>query len=638
MRVPFLFAALATAAWPAKAEVITFYKHITPILYHSCAPCHRPGEAGPFSLLTYEDAKKHALQIVAVTRRRYMPPWLPEPGCGDFQDEQRISDAQIRTIEQWVREGARAGDPADAGPMPKFTPGWQLGAPDLVLQASRPYSLPADSTDQYWNFVLPLKLAGTRWVKAIEIRPGNARAVHHANVLIDRTRSAQTAEESPGSGFPGMDLNIEADTFDPDSHFLFWKPGGIPWEEPDGMAWKADSSTDLILNVHMQPTGKPEMVQPSVGLYFTDRPATKFPMLLQLEHDGALDIPAGSRDFLVSDDFTVPMDVDVLAVYPHAHYLGHLLEGYATLPGGSRKWLIRIPDWDVNWQAVYRYTSPVFLPKGSVVSMRFHYDNSDANPRNPNHPAKRVRGGNQATDEMSHLWLQVLPRGAEDRRMELQEAIMRHRLDKYPGDFSAHFNLGALQLARGNAAEAMALLRSAVEARPDQPVALNTLGAALLTTGNASEAVGTFERALRSNPRYTNARYNLANALAEGRQWEQAAAQFRQVLDESPDDAGARQHLGELLRLWGDDLTSAGRLEDAASRYRESLRFCDDDVIAAALHSDLGAVLAKLGKFREAIPEFEIALRLDPLLDTAKRNLQAAKAMLERTGQQGPIR
>jgi Flp pilus assembly protein TadD/mono/diheme cytochrome c family protein len=638
MKSGFLFAALVAAAWPGKGEEITFYKHITPILYRSCAPCHRPGEAGPFSLLTYEDAKKHALQIVAVTRRRYMPPWLPEPGYGDFQDEQRISDAQIRTIEQWVREGARAGDPADAGPMPKFTPGWQLGAPDLVLQASRPYSLSADSPDQYWNFVLPLKLAGTRWVKAIEIRPGNARAVHHANVLIDRTRSAQTAEESPGSGFPGMDLNIEADTFDPDSHFLFWKPGGIPWEEPEGMAWKADSSTDLILNVHMQPTGKPEMVQPSVGLYFTDRPATKFPMLLQLEHDGALDIPAGSRDFLVSDDFTVPMDMDVLAVYPHAHYLGHLLEGYATLPGGSRKWLIRIPDWDVNWQAVYRYTSPVFLPKGSVVSMRFHYDNSDANPRNPNHPAKRVRGGNQATDEMSHLWLQVLPRGAEDRRMELQEAIMRHRLDKYPGDFSAHFNLGALQLARGNAAEAMPLLRSAVEARPDQPVALNTLGAALLTTGNASEAVGTFERALRSNPRYTNARYNLANALAEGRQWAVAAAQFRQVLDESPDDAGARRHLGELLRLWGDDLTSAGRLEDAASRYRESLRVCDDDVIAAALHSDLGAVLAKLGKFREAIPEFETALRLDPLLDTARRNLQAAKAMLERTGERGPIR
>jgi len=628
-------AVLTVAAWPGNAEEVTFYKQIAPVVYRSCAPCHRPGEAGPFSLLSYDDVKRRAMQIAAVTKRRYMPPWLPEAGHGDFQDEPRLSDSQIRMIDQWVQEGAPAGNPADAAAPPKFTPGWQLGTPDLVVQARRPYSLRADGPDEYWNFVLPLKLAGTRWVKAIEIRPGNARAVHHANVLIDRTRSARMEEKTPGAGFGGMDLNIEADTFDPDSHFLFWKPGGIPWEEPEGMAWRADSSTDLVLNVHMQPTGKPEMVQPSVGLYFTDRPGTKLPMLVQLEHDGALDIPAGARDFAVSDDFTVPMDMDVLAVYPHAHYLGHVLEGYASLPDGSRKWLIRIPDWDVNWQAVYRYTTPVFLPKGSVVSMRFHYDNSDGNPRNPNHPAKRVRGGNQATDEMGHLWLQVLPRDADDRRKELQAAIMRHRLDKYPGDFSAHFNLGALELAQGNAAEATAHLRAAVEARPEQPVALNTLGAALLTAGNAGEAIGMFERALRTNPQYTNARYNLANALAERQQWERAATQFRQVLRESPNDAGAVEHLGEVLRLWGNDMAAAGRLEDAVTHYRDSLGYRRDD---AELHSDLGTVLAKQGRFREAVPEFETAVRLDPKLETAKHNLRAAKARLEQTGERGAIR
>jgi Flp pilus assembly protein TadD len=629
MRSAVAFVVLA-AAGPRPAETATFYKDIAPIVYHSCAPCHRPGEAGPFPLLTYEDVKKHASQIVAVTERRYMPPWLPEPDHGDFQEERRLTDDQIRVIGQWVRQGAESGSPADAPPRPRFTPGWQLGQPDLVVEASGAYHLPADGPDQYWNFVLPLKLAGLRWVKAIEIRPGNTRAVHHANVLIDRSHSAEVQEKTPGSGFPGMDLNIEADTFDPDSHFLFWKPGGIPWIEPEGMAWRADPSTDLVLNVHMQPTGKPELVQPSVGLYFTDRPGTKFPMLIQLEHDGALDIPAGDADFLVSDDFAVLMDLDVLAVYPHAHYLGRVLEGYATLPDGSRKWLIRIPDWNVNWQAVYRYTSPVFLPKGSIVSMRFHYDNSAGNPRNPNHPPKRVRGGNRATDEMGHLWLQVLPRdggsGDHDRRMELQEAIMRHRLDKYPGDFSAHFNLGAAELARGNAAMAITDLRAAVEAQPERAVALNTLGAALLSAGNASEAAGIFERALRSNERYTNARYNLANALAEQQQWELSAAQFRQVLQASPDDAGARQHLGEVLRLWGNDMAAAGRLEEAASRYRESLDFRQDD---AELHSDLGTVLARLGRIREAVPEFETALRLDPHLDTAKRNLEAARARLD---------
>jgi tetratricopeptide (TPR) repeat protein len=569
--------------------------------------------------------RKHGRQIVSVIQRRYMPPWLPEAGHGDFQEERRLTDAQIRTIEEWVRQGAPAGSPADAPPLPKFVPGWQLGEPDLAIEAAAPYSLPAGGPDQYWNFVLPLKMPGTRWVKAIEIRPGNIRAVHHANVLIDRSRSARMQEKSPGAGFAGMDLNIESDTFDPDSHFLFWKPGGTPWVEPAGMAWRADPGTNLVLNVHMQPTGKPEQVQPSIGLYFTDQPATKHPMLLQLEHDGALDIPPGDADFPVSDDFVVPMDMDALAVYPHAHYLGHVLEGYATLPGGARQWLIRIPDWDPNWQSVYRYKEPVFLPKGAVVSMRYRYDNSTANPRNPNQPPRRVRGGNRATDEMAHLWLQVLPRGVEDRRMELQEAIMLHRLEKYPGDFTSQFNLGALLLARGGNADAIRYLRGAVATRPDHPVALNTLGAALLSDGNVSDAAGFFERALKANPRYTNARYNLANALAEQQRWEQAAGEFRKVLADNPDDAGARQHLGEVLRLWGDQRAQQGNLEEAATHLRDSLDFRQDD---AVLHSDLGALLARLGRIREAVPEFEAALRLDPNLETARRNLQAARARL----------
>jgi tetratricopeptide (TPR) repeat protein len=620
-----LFVSVALAACAALAEPITFYKQVAPIVYQSCAPCHRPGEPGPFPLLTYTDVRKHGRQIVSVIQRRYMPPWLPEAGHGDFQEERRLTDAQIRTIEEWVRQGAPAGSPADAPPLPKFVPGWQLGEPDLAIEAAAPYSLPAGGPDQYWNFVLPLKMPGTRWVKAIEIRPGNIRAVHHANVLIDRSRSARMQEKSPGAGFAGMDLNIESDTFDPDSHFLFWKPGGTPWVEPAGMAWRADPGTNLVLNVHMQPTGKPEQVQPSIGLYFTDQAATKYPMLLQLEHDGALDIPPGDADFPVSDDFVVPMDMDALAVYPHAHYLGHVLEGYATLPGGARQWLIRIPDWDPNWQSVYRYKEPVFLPKGAVVSMRYRYDNSAANPRNPNQPPRRVRGGNRATDEMAHLWLQVLPRGVEDRRMELQEAIMLHRLEKYPGDFTSQFNLGALLLARGGNADAIRYLRGAVATRPDHPVALNTLGAALLSAGNVNDAAGFFERALKANPRYTNARYNLANALAEQQRWEQAAGEFRKVLADNPDDAGARQHLGEVLRLWGDQRAQQGNLEEAATHLRDSLDFRQDD---AVLHSDLGTVLARLGRIREAVPEFEAALRLDPNLETARRNLQAARARL----------
>ncbi len=455
-------AALAQAS-PNTAAIPTFAREIAPIIYSNCATCHHSGGAGPFSLLTYEDVKKHARQIADVTRRRYMPPWPPESGYGEFEDERRLSDKQIQLISDWVRAGAPEGLVSAIPPAPQFAGGWQLGIPDLILTASRPFMMPAAGPDLFWNFVFKPGIRTTRYVRAIEIRPtgsGGTTNVHHANLLLDRNGSVTHLETTPGSGFPGMDLVIDRNPFDPDSHFLFWKPGALPYSEPDGLSWRLDPGNLLVLNTHLQPTGKAEQVLPSVGLYFTDKPPNKFPILIQLEHDGALNIPPGDRDFLVSDDFRMPVDADVLAVYPHAHYLGKLLEGYATLPDGSRRWLIRIPDWDLNWQAVYRYRQPVFLPKGSVISMRYHYDNSSGNPRNPNSPPKRVRAGNQATDEMGHLWLQVLPRGRGDHRRPIQEALMRHRIEKYPTDFSAHLNLGAILLSRLDAQGAIDCARN----------------------------------------------------------------------------------------------------------------------------------------------------------------------------------
>jgi Flp pilus assembly protein TadD len=345
-------------------------------------------------------------------------------------------------------------------------------------------------------------------------------------------------------------------------------------------------------------------------------------MLLQLEHDGALDIPAGDPDFLVTDEFRVPADLDVLAVYPHAHYLGKLLEAFATLPDGKRRWLIRIPDWDLNWQAVYRLKEPLFLPKGSVISMRFHYDNSAANPRNPNSPPKRVRGGNQASDEMAHLWLQVLPRGTEDQRPLLQEAMMKSRLEKYPADFLAHFNLGALSLSRKETAAALGHLSAALKAEPEQPAALNTYGAALESAGRFDEAIGQFRHVLRIRPGDTTALYNLGNALAAQGQLEEAAADFRQAIAASPDDQTARGHLVEVLRQMGDRAASEGRVPAATERYRElvALQPRDPD-----LRNNLAILLARSGDIMGAIREFEAALQIDPAHAAARRNLEAAR-------------
>ncbi|HEX5431840.1 MAG TPA: tetratricopeptide repeat protein, partial [Bryobacteraceae bacterium] len=371
--------------------------------------------------------------------------------------------------------------------------------------------------------------------------------------------------------------------FDPDDgHFLFWKPGGAPFVEPDGLAWRLDPGNDLVLNAHLRPHGMSEQVRPAIGLYFTDKPQTKFPMLLQLEHDGALDIPAGDRDFLDSDNFKLPLDVDVLAVYPHAHYLGHLLEGYATLPNGTRKWLIRIPNWDQNWQTVYRYRKPVFLPKGTVVSMRFHYDNSSANPRNPNRPPKRVRAGNLATDEMGHLWLQVLPRAAGDHRLELDEAFMKHRLEKYPNDFRAHMILGALLLARLNAAAAIPMAEAAVRIEPQQAEARNLLGSALDAVGRTSEAITQYRRAVALQPDWTNARFNLANALAKARKFEEASAEYTKVLAKYPNDPLARQRFAGMLVEYGDTLLDKGDREGAAKDYSKALQLDPKNAAARA--------------------------------------------------------
>ena len=314
---------------------ITFRKDVAPIVYEHCVPCHHPGGAGPFSLIGYEEVRKHARDIVKVTGRRYMPPWPPERGDVRFVGERGLTDTQIDLIRRWVAQRMVEGD-SPVPPPPLVSPeGWQLGQPDVVLTMPRAYTLAAEGEDVFRNFVFPVPGVASRHVRAIEILAGNKRVVHHANVIVDRTGASRRRDEAdPEVGFEGMDVVVIAsDRFEPDSHFLFWKPGTPPTLEPDDMAWRIDRGTDLVLNVHLQPSGKPERLQPSIGLYFTDRAPTRFPMLLQLEHDGALDIAPGVRDFEITDAYTVPVDVELLAVYPHAHYLGKDLVGDGRAPG-----------------------------------------------------------------------------------------------------------------------------------------------------------------------------------------------------------------------------------------------------------------------------------------------------------------
>lgn len=562
---------------PQSQQQVTFNRDVAPIIFHNCSMCHRTGEAGPFSLLTYADVKSRARQIVGVTQRRYMPPWLPEPNQLKFADELRLTDEQLTTIKKWVEQGAVEGDPGDLPARPQFTAGWQIGKPDLIVQAEKPFSLAAEGTDTYWNFIFRAPVNQTRWVRAVEIRPGDKRVVHHANILVDRVQSARRDEKEPGAGFAGMELKIVSESFDPDSHFLFWKPGTIARPEPDGMTLRLDKDTDLVLNIHLQPSGKPEAVQPSLGLYFTDKPATLHPMLLQLENDRMLDIPAGEKNFVVADEFTLPVAVDLLAIYPHAHYLGKDLLATATLPGGEKQTLIHIKRWDLNWQAVYTYEKAVALPAGTVISMRYTYDNSDDNDANPSHPPQRVVAGNRSSDEMAHLWLQVLahakPEDTSDPRMTLQEAMARHNVEKNPADFEAHYNLGAMLEARGAGGQAIHEFEAALGIRPDDPTVNNALGAALLAAGRLEESIPRFSAALKIRPDDFDAHYNLANALAGLDRFEPAIEHLRAAVRIRPDDLGAEVNLGSALAV-------SGNLAEAKKHFERALQLDPQNALA----------------------------------------------------------
>ncbi|HLJ50316.1 MAG TPA: tetratricopeptide repeat protein [Bryobacteraceae bacterium] len=598
----------------AADEPVTFNKQIAPIVFEYCAPCHRPGEAAPFSLLTYDEVKKHAHQIATVTKSRFMPPWLPESGGVKISGERKLTEQEILLLERWASEGAPEGRAEDLPTAPKFTEGWQLGAPDLVLTLPKAYSLPPEGSDTYRNFIFTFSLDGVHYIRALEIRPGNKRVVHHANLLIDRNRSSRWRDGRDGApGFPGMDLQIEANVLDPESHLLFWKPGTVLTEEPTGMAWPLEKDNDLVLNMHLQPSGKAETIQPSLGLYFTTEKPKFRPILVQLENDRALDIPPGKHDFEVRDDFTLPVDADILAVYPHAHYLGRDIEGTATLPGGAKQTLIRIRHWDLNWQAVYNYEKPLFLPKGTTISMRWIYDNTTG---------KRVVAGDRSTDEMSHLWLQVLPRGPGDQRMLIQEAIARKRIARDPGDFTAHFNLGGLLQASGKSDAAIREVREAVRLRPKDAVALNTLGALLQLANQPSAAEASYRAAIQAQPEYPDAHFNLADLLLARDTGDEAILQLREVVKLAPDDAKAKSKLAEVLNERAHAAAQQGALTQATADFRDIVALKPDDSDAC---TNLGVALAMQRQFAEARELFERALRLNPQNAVAHRNLELVR-------------
>jgi peroxiredoxin len=389
-------------------RAVTFNRDVAPIVFRSCVRCHRPGDVGPFSLLTYQDAAKRAEFIRDVIADGRMPPWKPHAGAGVFLDASPLSPYERDILDRWVETGCSQGDPADLPAPPVFADGWQLGQPDLVLTLPERYGVPPASPDIYRSFPIPLLLERDVVVTGIEFRPGNRHVVHHSRVYLDQTGDARRRDSSDAeAGFTGW--FAETGGLDlPYPGIGAWTPGMTPRFAPDGVGRVLPRNSDVILQLHYHPTGKPEVDQSSVGLYFSKQPISKtmagFPLCTK-----DIDIPPGAKRHKIILSARMKADVHLYTVVPHAHYLCREFRLAATLPDGTIQPLLWITDWDLDWQDQYRYAKPVRLPKGTVVTLAAYYDNSADNPRNPHSPPRRVCYGIGTTDEMCACHLEFLP-------------------------------------------------------------------------------------------------------------------------------------------------------------------------------------------------------------------------------------
>ena len=572
-------------AWPALAQAqprLTFTKDIAPIVWTRCAPCHRPGEIGPFSLITYDDVRRHAAQIGVVTSRRIMPPWKPVAGKGEFQSERRLTDRELAALQDWIAGGAPEGDATALPAIPNWADGWQLGPPDLIVRMPEEYAVPADGSDVFRTFVIAIPVNRPRYVRAVEFHPGNARVVHHANLGVDRTRSSRQLDaRDPEPGYAG---SMERDARYPEGQLLGWTPGQAPHPAPEGTQWRLEPGSDLVVQLHFQPTGKIERVGVSVGLFFTDTAPSRSPVGLRLGSE-TIDIPAGAAEYVIADRYQLPVDAEVLAVQPHAHNLARRMEATAELPDGTTRWLIAIDDWDFRWQDVYRYAAPLVLPKGTTLSMRYTYDNSADNPRNPHRPPARVVWGQNTSDEMGDLWIQAVPRDsvsqsiltADFRKKANAEDLAAYSklLRSDPGNPLRHDAVADLYLDAGRLDEAIAEYGTSLRLNRESAPTQYNLGFALSARGRRDEAIAAFQEALRIDPDYAQAHNNLGALLQLRGQAEAALEHFRRAVALRPDNIDARGNFGQLLSI-------QGRVAEAADQFREALVLKDDHLPALA--------------------------------------------------------
>jgi Tfp pilus assembly protein PilF len=577
---------------PRPPGTLSFSADIAPIVFQKCAACHRPGEIGPFSLLSYADVKKRARQIVAVTERRVMPPWSAAPGYCQFQNDRSLTVEELGKIAQWADEGAPEGSPADLPRLPEFVDGWKYGPPDLVVQMPEPYTLAADASDANRFFTIRVPIPEMKYVKGWDFHPGNTKIVHHAFLTVDNSGWSRHLDDmDPLPGYDGTRLEGGAS---PPGFNLGWLPGSPPPPPDQSLSWRLEPGTDLVLELHLVGTGKEETVRSSIALYFAPRPPTAHPGIAALIAR-EIDIPPGEKTYVVHDEYVLPVAATVTGIAPHAHFRGKDMQVWAELPDGSKSWLLRIKDWDFNWQTRYSYTKPFNFPQETRLCMQIIYDNSAENPRNPTIPPERVLLGRRSRDEMGEIVVSLLMDSERDQAL-LQRA----------------FELKT-------AAKRIEQLEFLARCDPNDAETQFMLGVKFQGLGDIQRAIDHYERAIRIDSNHSRSRNNLGSCYRKAGRISDAMVQYTEAIRIYPDDARAHNNLGSIHLAQGD-LDLAASQFDAALRINPDFQEAEYNLGALALHrKDLAA----------ARVHFERVLTLNP-------HYEPARAALERLRSESP--
>ena len=396
----------------AQTRTVTFHADVEPVLQKRCQACHRPGEAAPFSMLTYKDARPWASAMKRAVVSGQMPPWHADPAIGHFGNDRRLSQSEIDVIARWADGGAPEGDPKKAPAPLTFVEGWNIGQPDKILEMPEPFDVPAQGTIDYQWIVMPTGLDKDTWIEGVEVRPGDRSVVHHVIAFYRRPGSKWLVDAKPGVATPKGSGDSEAGMSD--GAIGGYVPGLPAGRLRPGRAVLLPAGSDIVLQVHYNASGKPAKDRTKVGIAFARRDVVERSFQIGLANASFV-IPPGDPNYRVDADITVDTDVRVVGFTPHMHFRGKSFEYRAILPDGTREVLLRVPKYDFNWQLTYDLAEERVFPKGTKFEATAIFDNSTGNKFNPD-PKAEVRFGDQTWDEMMVGFIDIAIKPNQDLR------------------------------------------------------------------------------------------------------------------------------------------------------------------------------------------------------------------------------